>query len=128
MPSPMDECDNVININPSPSTDLKRKVDGSLEELIFPCKKIAISQVHKSNSPEDATTSSAVAQVKLTKAEREVLKMEKAREREMERQKRELERQTREEEKHKREEERLKKVCDNTFSMINLCSMRNEMN
>jgi cell division protein FtsN len=120
MPSPMDECDNVVNIETSPSTDqtlLKRKLDGNSDELSFPCKKVAMSPIPKLPSPEGATTPTTASpsasmgtQVKLTKAERELLKAEKSKEREAERQKREEEKQKREEEKQKREEERVKKV------------------
>jgi hypothetical protein len=111
MPSPMDECDHLINIDPITTGDtsiLKRKLDGSSEELSFPCKKIAGSPVEKLNVPDVSMTmmtptKAAPAQPKLTKAERDALKMEKAKEREVERQKKE-------QEKQKREEERLKKV------------------
>jgi hypothetical protein len=111
MPSPMDECDHLMNIDPKPTNDasiLKRKLDGSYEELSFPCKKIAGSPVEKLNVPEASMTTmtptkTAPTQPKLTKAERDALKMEKAKEREVERQKKE-------QEKQKREEERLKKV------------------
>ena len=119
----MDECNNLVNIDPSDATILKRKLDGSSEELSFPCKKIAMSPPNKANGSDGSMTSTtpSVPQIKLTKAEREVLRMEKAKERELERQKREQERQKREEEREqekqkreeerqKREEERLKKV------------------
>ena len=119
----MDECDNILNIDPSDTNILKRKLDGLSEELSFPCKKIAVTPPNKSNGLDISMTHTtlSVPQIKLTKAEREVLKMEKAKEREMERQKREQERQKREEEREqekqkreeerqKREEERLKKV------------------
>jgi hypothetical protein len=125
MPSPMDECDHLMNIDPMPMNDasiLKRKLDGSSEELSFPCKKIAASPVEKLNVSEVSMatmtpTKTVPTQPKLTKAERDALKLEKAKEREVERQKREQEKQKREEEKSKREEERLKKV---TY-LRNLC-------
>lgn len=113
----MDECNNLVNIDSSDTAILKRKLDGSSEELSFPCKKIAMSPQNKSNCPDGSITSTtpSVPQIKLTKTEREVLKMEKSKERELERLKREQERRMREEEreqeKQKREEERLKKVC-----------------
>lgn len=111
----MGECDNLVNIEASPANDptvLKRKLDGSSGEFSFPCKKIAV--LPKSNSSDILTTplTPSALQVKLTKAEREAMRMEKAKERDMERQKREQERTKREEEKQKREEERMKKVCD----------------
>ena len=111
----MDECNNLVNIDSSDTIILKRKLDGSSEELSFPCKKIAISLANKLNGSDGSMTPIApsMPQTKLTKAEREALKMEKAKERELERQKREQERQKREEEreqeKQKREEERQKR-------------------
>jgi hypothetical protein len=122
MPSPMDECDNLVNIEPAPQSPpdgmLKRKLDGSAEEYSFPCKKMAVSppSLHKSSNSSDGTTNSThkptsnPAQPKLSKAEREAVKAEKAKERELERQKREAEKAKREEEKVKKEEERVKKV------------------
>jgi hypothetical protein len=122
MPSPMDECDNLANIEPSPQSPpdgmLKRKLDGSAEEFSFPCKKMAVSppSLNKSSNSLDGTTNSTCkpasnpAQPKLSKAEREAVKAEKAKERELERQKREAEKAKREEEKVKKEEERVKKV------------------
>jgi hypothetical protein len=108
----MDECDNLVNIDTTDTHLLKRKLDGSSEELSFPCKKIAISPAHKSNPPDVSTTPTTTSelQIKLNKAEREAVKAEKAKERKIERQKREQEKQKREEERQKREEERLKKV------------------
>jgi len=128
----MDECDNVVNIDTSTDqTVLKRKLDGNSDELSFPCKKVAMAPIPKLPSPEGTTippasvaaaatspTTNAGTQVKLTKAEREWFKMEKAKEREAERQKREEEKQKREEEKQKREEERAKKVSIPLRSMV----------
>jgi len=114
MPSPMDACDNLVNIEvPSPSaldTMLKRKLEDSSEELTFPCKKVAVCppSLVTSNSSDGMTngahtTASKPQQPKLTKAEREAVKAERAREKDLERQKRE-------DEKARREEERIKKV------------------
>lgn len=113
----MDECDHLTNIDPSPSSDasLKRKSDGTADELTFPCKKVAVSPIPKPIVLDVSTTptNNVVNQVKLSKAEREALKAEKAKEREMERQKREADKVKREEERLKREDERLKKVFFN---------------
>jgi len=114
MPSPMDECDNLVNIEVPVSsagdTFLKRKREDSSEELPFICKKAAVSppSLIKSNSADGMangtyTTAFKGQQPTLTKAEREALKAEKAKEKELERQKRE-------EEKARREEERIRKV------------------
>jgi hypothetical protein len=123
MPSPMDECDHLSNIEPISTNDtsvLKRRLDASNEELSFPCKKIAVSPVEKLSVPDVTTLptpmKTATIQPKLTKAERDALKMEKAKEREAERQKKEQERQKREEERLKKEEERLRKVLSSTTS------------
>jgi len=140
MPSPMDECTDITNIDPTPSNDstpLKRKLDSSsLEELPFPCKKVVISPIPKllssdvlpvqtitSTQPAHsaATENGAGNQIKLSKVEREWLKAEKAKEKELERIKRDQEKEQeklkreqdrlkKEEEKQKREEERLKRV------------------
>jgi len=121
MPSPMDECDNRMNIDTtSPSNELKRKLDGSIEELSFPCKKagvspITITKVNGVIGEELMTPTkngTSLTQVKLSKAEKEALKLEKAREREAERLRREQEKLKREEEKQKREEERQKKQAE----------------
>ena len=121
MPSPMDDCDNRMNIDTSPSTELKRKLDGSEDDLSFPCKKTSVSpiSIKVNGDVEESMTPSKNGtgiQVKLSKAEKEALRVEKAKEREAERLKKEQERVKREEEKRKREEERLKKVsclmCD----------------
>jgi hypothetical protein len=117
----MDECDNLVNIEPAPQSPpdgmLKRKLDGSGEEFSFPCKKVAVSppSLNKSSSSDGTTNSthkpaSNPPQPKLSKAERETVKAEKAKERELERQKREAEKAKREEEKVKKEEERVKRV------------------
>jgi predicted ribosome quality control (RQC) complex YloA/Tae2 family protein len=125
----MDERDNVINIDHTINDGLKRKLDSSLDELGFPCKKVALSP-GKPATPDSQSTPTAPnsAVQKLSKAERETQKTEKAKERELERLKKEQEKlkreeerrkkeeekqkreQEREEEKQKREEERLKKV------------------
>lgn len=130
MPSPMDECDNLVNIEvPPPSaldTILKRKLDDSSEELTFPFKKVAVCppSLVKSNCSDGMAkgphnTASKPQQPKLTKAEREAVKAEKAREKELERQKRE-------EEKVRREEERIKKVFAELWVGVD-CRQRNEM-
>ena len=77
----------------------KRKLEGASEELLFPCKKVAVAMPLKTNN---VSVPCATAP-KLTKAERDTIKLEKAKERELERQKRD-------EAKLKREEERVKKV------------------
>ena len=79
----MDECDNILNIDPADTTILKRKLDRSSEELSFPCKKIAMSPPSKSNGLDVSMTHTipSVPQIKLTKAECEALKMEKSKER-----------------------------------------------
>jgi predicted ribosome quality control (RQC) complex YloA/Tae2 family protein len=113
MGSPMDECDNIVNIDPSQLLDttlLKRKLDSSSDELSLPSKKVAVLLTSESGTQDVSATGATPLQVKLTRAERDALKLEKVREREIERQRRDLERQRREEEKLKREEERLKKV------------------
>lgn len=123
MPSPMDECVNVMNIDHTVNDGLKRKLDGASDELSFPCKKVAMSPVKPTTllDPHTATTTPTSAALKLSKADRDAQKAEKAKERELERQKREEEKrrkdeekqrreQEREEDKQKREEERLKKV------------------
>lgn len=104
----MDENDNRMNIDTPSLNDHKRKLDGSAEESLFPCKKVLVSAPTDVGSSE--ATNISVPQVKLTKAEREMLKLKKSEERERERLKREQERQRREEEKLQREEERQKKV------------------
>ena len=129
MPSPMDECVNVVNIDHTVNDGLKRKLDDTSDELSFPCKKVAMSPV-KSTTPDlyVAVTTPTSAAPKLSKADRDAQKVEKAKERELERQKKEQEKlrreeekrrkdeekqrreQEREEEKQKREEDRLKKV------------------
>jgi hypothetical protein len=113
MPSPMDECDNIVNIDPPQLPDttlLKRKLDESLEELSLPSKKVAVLITSNSGIEDAFATGVAPPQAKLTKAERDALRLEKSKEREMERKRRDLARQQKEEEKLKREEERLKKV------------------
>jgi hypothetical protein len=138
MPSPMDECDNLMNIHPSQSSDasvLKRKLDGTTEELAFPCKKVSVSLPDKANVMDlDVTTiptmgtptkttmtpTKVSSQVKLSKAEREALKLEKAKERDLERQKREAEKLKREEERVKREEEKLRKEEERVKKVV-LC-------
>ena len=129
MPSPMDECVNVMNIDHTVNDGLKRKLDGTSDELSFPCKKVAMSPV-KPNMPDPhaAATTPTSAAPKLSKADKDVQKAEKAKERELERQKKDQDKlrreeekrrkdeekqrreQEREEEKQKREEDRLKKV------------------
>jgi len=117
----MDECANLVNIEPPPQSPpdgiLKRKLDGSAEEFAFPCKKMAVSppSLNKSNSSDGTANGTHKApanpaQPKLSKAEREAIKAEKAKERDLERQKREAEKAKREEDKQKKEEERIKKV------------------
>jgi hypothetical protein len=132
----MDEYDNLTNIDRSPSSDtsvLKRKLDGSTDELTFPCKRVAVSPAEKTTildvSTLDVTTTptkSGLTPVKLNKAEREWLKTEKIKEREMERQKREAEKLKREEERVKREEKRLKKVATNVKNTL-MSSKQSEM-
>jgi len=118
MPSPMDENDNRMNIDASPLSDAtlqKRKLDGSSEELSFPCKKLAVTPAPAKTNPSDirmTPTKSSMPQVKLSKAEREALKLLKAQERETERLKREEERLRREQEKQRREEQKQKKVVN----------------
>jgi len=111
----MEECDDIINIDPVQidTAILKRKLDGSPEELLFPCKKAAVSPPAKANVTDSLSIPlpNSAPPVKLAKAEREVLKAEKLKIRELERQRREQEKQKREQEKQKREQEKLKKVC-----------------
>ena len=110
----MVERADVITIESPPSAEtgqVKRKADASSEELSLPCKKAALSATQRDNiGAESVAPASSTQQVKLTKPERDALKLEKAKERELERQKREIERQKRDKERLKREEERLKKV------------------
>ena len=120
MPSPMDECDNITNIEPAPPTldltTLKRKSE-VLEELAlqFPVKSIAMATPTKSSVPspipEGTTPTQTSPRLKLTKTEKEALKAEKLKEKEAERLKKEQEKQKRIEERQQREEERLKKVA-----------------
>jgi chromatin assembly factor 1 subunit A len=113
---------DLMHVDPSPPSDdtatLKRKSEGHSEELSFPCKKVAVVLVPKIASADlSSYKSMASQQQKLTKDEREALKLEKTMEKEIKRQKREQEelireqkRLKREEEKQKLEEERLLKV------------------
>lgn len=113
----MDECDNIVNIDPHQVQDvapLKRKLDESAE-LSMPSKKVAVLTASTSGTQDMSATCAAPSQVKLTKAERDALKLEKEKEREMERQRRDLARQQKEEERLKREEERIKKVSCNVY-------------
>jgi hypothetical protein len=110
MPSPMDECDNVMNIDHTVNDGLKRKLDGASDELSFPCKKVAISPVKPTMpDPHITTTTPTLAAPKLSKAERDAQKAEKAKERELERLKKEQEKLKREEEKRKKDEEKQKR-------------------
>ncbi len=110
MPSPMDECVNVVNIDHTVNDGLKRKLDDTSDELSFPCKKVAMSPV-KSTTPDlyVAVTTPTSAAPKLSKADRDAQKVEKAKERELERQKKEQEKLRREEEKRRKDEEKRRK-------------------
>ena len=107
----MDENDNRMNIDTPSLSDHKRKLDRSAEESLFPCKKVLVSAPTNAGSSEaPVPTNISVPQVKLTKEEREMLKLKKSEERERDRLKKEQERQRRDEEKLRRDEERQKKV------------------
>ena len=135
----MEECDNRVNIETSLSADqtvLKRKLDANSDELSFPCKKVVMAPIPKVPSQGATTTPTAAntmieIQAKLTKAEREWLKMEKAKgreaerlKREEERGKREEERQKREKERREREEERFRKVYTPSFGVNDAASRK----
>jgi len=124
MPSPMDEHDNITNIAPIPDDSccstspksLKRNAE-TMDELVkaFPVKKVAMVIPVKSNVPSpipENTKTAKSPQPKANREEREALKVEKAKEKELERQKKEHEKQKREEERLKREEEKMKRVAE----------------